>query len=380
MRLFGLRESSRVKLRRLTLALLALAAVALARPALAAPPEPFDTLASLLAARVDGPEKRVLLLGLTDPDGAVTGLERYLTDRLAAALTATGRVSLTDETARQAALAEIHGNLADVIDRKTAQVAGRLAGAAWLLKGTAYVFGEARRTELHLQLVRTETGEYWQVAGPAPLDPAVLRLRQQRVVTPQAAPKRPPLQVEMAVVASRPDGRGGDVDLGVVREGARLRSNDDVKVYFRTNADAYVYLVWVGSQGKASLQFPTRAAGLDNRVRGGELHSAPEANKWIYLDRHAGIETLYLLASHEPLPDLGALLRQAESGGLLADPGGVRQAVEQLFADLQTRGAAGVHDGPTYTVTGKGAAVAAGFSLVRGYAQAVRRLSFHHDP
>lgn len=110
---------------RLMFGLLALAAVTLSSHAAAASPrDPFDTLASLLAARVDGSEKRVLLLGVTDPAGAVTGLERYLADRLGAALSATGRVSLSDEAARNAALAEIRGNLADVIDPKTAQAAG----------------------------------------------------------------------------------------------------------------------------------------------------------------------------------------------------------------------------------------------------------------
>lgn len=180
----------------------------------------------------------------------------------------------------------------------------------WLLKGTAYVLAEARRAELFLQLVLTETGEYWQVSGVMPLDAALLGLRRQAVLMPPEPPKRPSLRLEMTVVASRPDGRGGDVDLGVVREGGRLRSNDDLKVYFRTNADAYVYLVWVDPQGKASLQFPSRAAGVDNRVRGGVVHTAPEANKWYYLDRHPGIETLYLFASYEPLSDLAALLRQ----------------------------------------------------------------------
>jgi hypothetical protein len=184
----------------------------------------------------------------------------------------------------------------------------------------------------------------------------------------------------MTAVASRPDGRGGDVDLGVVRDGDRLRSNDDVKVYFRANADAYVYLVWVDPQGKASLQFPSPAAGVDNRVRGGVVHTAPEANKWYYLDRHLGIETLYLFASYEPLSDLAALLRQAESG-LPGDATGARQEVERLFADLQEKGAAGVRDGPTHRVTGKGSAsVAAGFSVVPGYAHAVQRLRFFHDP
>jgi hypothetical protein len=247
-----------------------------------------------------------------------------------------------------------------------------------LLKGTAYVFAEAGRAELQLQLVRAETGEYWQVAGPVPLEPAVLRLRQQVVSVPAARPRRPPLHLEMAVVASRPDGRGGDIDLGVVREGDRLRSNDDVKVYFRTNTDAHVYLVWVDPQGKATLQFPSGAAGVANRVQRGALHSAPEGNRWYYLDRTPGVETLYLLASYEPIADLAGLLRQAEAGDIAA--AAARHELERLFADLRTRGSAGVRPGPTHAVTGKGAAVSAEFSLVHGYVQAARRLSFHHDP
>jgi hypothetical protein len=142
-----------------------------------------------------------------------------------------------------------------------------------------------------------------------------------------------------------------------------------------------VYLVWIDTEGRASLQFPSRAAGAGNRVRGDALYSAPEGNKWYYLDERPGIETLYLLASYEPLSDLGALLRQAEAAGSQADAGGVRYEVERLFADLQTRGAAGVRPGSTHPVVRKGSAgaVTAEFSVVRGYAQAVQRLSFRHD-
>jgi YD repeat-containing protein len=358
-----------------------LAAPALgAAAASAAPRDGFDGLAERLALRVEAAGARVLLVGVTDPGGAVTGLERYLAGKLAAALTATGRVSLTDDTARQAALAEIRGNLADVIDARTAQAAGRLAGAAWLLKGTAYLLDAGKRAELQLQLVRTETGEYWQVEGGVPLDPALVKLRQQSVTAPVAAPRRPPLNLEMAVIASRRHRSGRDEFLGAVRDGGPLRSNDDLKVHFRTNADAYVYFIWVDTHGKASLQFPSRSAGLDNRVEGGKLYSAPEkASDWYYLDENTGAETLYLVASYEPLADLARLFRQAEAGAL---GGGGPRELDQLFGDLRERGSAGVRGGPTVSVPTKDGthAMSAEFSSVRGYTHAIRRLTFRHDP
>lgn len=343
--------------------------------------DPFAALAAPVASRFAGAGDRVLALGLTTPTGAITGLEQYLSQRLTAALTATGRVSFTDDAARERALGEIHANLADVFDQNTVQAAGRLAGASWLLKGTAYVFEARRRADIMLQLIRTETGEYWQTGGSVALDADVLRLRSLSVVEPRQAPKRPPLSLEMVVVASRPGPGGRDTDLGEVREGDRLRSNDDVKVYFKTSAAAWVYLVWVDTRGRATLQFPAKNAGTDNRVTGGALHWIPSReNYWIPLDNQTGTETLYLVGSHEPLANLDALLRQAETGSF-ADAARAREGIERLFADLETRGVGGVRPGGTERVRGRGAEpVSAEVSVVSGYAQAVRRLSFRHDP
>lgn len=342
----------------------------------------FTDLAERVTARLGGAPARIVFLGIADPSGVVSPLDRYLGDKLAAALVAPGRVTLTDEAARQAALAEIKVNLADVFDRETAQTAGRLTGAAWIVKGVAYVFEASRRAEITLQVVRIETGEYWLSQGEVPLSAAALALRPRETVMPAVAGKRPPLELEIAVIASRPSAQGRARFLGVVREGERLRSNDDVKIHFRTNADAYVYVVWVDTHGKATLQFPSRDAGSDNQVQGGRVHSAPQkASDWYFLDGHTGAETLYLVASYERLTDLTALLRRAEAG-TLREAKEVTMELERLFGDLRERGAAGVRPGATHTVAVKDAASAtsAQFSVVRGYAQAIRRLTFHHDP
>lgn len=347
----------------------------------AQPKDAFDLLADRVAPRLQGTPARLLLLGITDADGAITGLERYLTDKLAAALTSSGRVILTSEAARQAALAEIKANLADVIDTRTAQAAGRIAGAPWILKGTAYRRSTAPLVEIQLQLVRSETAEYWQVGGSVPIDQALLRRRAETVLKPPAAPARPPLRLEMAVVASRRAGRGADQFLGAVRDGDRLRSNDDVKVHFRINADAYVYLIWVDPRGQASLQFPSREAGRDNRVQGGRRYSAPQADTdWYYLDRTPGVETLYLVASYERMSDLEGLLRQVAAAG--GRPAGASDELDRLFDDLRARGVGGVREGPSLSVPTRSAdaAASAEFGVVEGYSQAIRRLRFQHDP
>ena len=344
--------------------------------------DPFRELARRITSRLGPSPGRVAFLGIADRSGAVSGLERYLSDKLAAALTATGQVTLTDEAARRLVLAEIHQNLTDVFDRDMAQSAGRLTGAAWILKGAAYVFETDRRAELALHLIRVETGEYRVEQSDIPVSPATLALRRQEMTKATVLAKRPPLELKMAVVASRPIGNGQARFLGAVRDGDRLRSNDDVKIHFQTNVDAYVYVVWVDPQGKTTLQFPSRDAGADNRVQGGRVHSAPQnEQEWYYLDETTGAETLYLVASYEPLKDLSALLRQAEAGGL-GDSSDARNELDRLFGDLRERGVAGVRPGETQAVAAKGSATSASaqFSVVRGYAEAVRRLTFRHDP
>jgi hypothetical protein len=358
----------------------ALAIILLATEACAQVRGAFDLLVEPVTTQIGAGRARLLLVGISDPEGTITGLERYLAGEVGAALTKTGRVALTDEAARNAALTEIHGNLADVIDPATAQKAGRLVGAAWLLKGTAYVIESPLMANVQLQLLRTETGEYWQFSGRVPLDRSLVQRREQGVVRPTEASRRPPLRLEMLTIASRrlPDGR--DHPLGAVGDGDRLRSNDEIKVLFRTNADAYTYLIWVDTAGKATLQFPSREAGRDNRVTAGNVYSAPQRNDWYYLDGNTGAETLYLVASYERLTDLDALLRRAEAGA--ADGRSVRRELDRMFDDLRDRGAGGVRPGAEVTVPARGSAPerTGRFGAVDGYLQAVRRLQFRHDP
>jgi hypothetical protein len=250
-----------------------------------------------------------------------------------------------------------------------------------LLKARAYTFADARRSEVFLDLIRAETGDALTMFGVVPLDPATLGLRGKDLTPPPAPLRRPPMTLHMVALASRPLGNGRDQDLGSVHDGARLKSNDDLKVHFRTNADAYVYLVWVDTRGKATLQYPTRAAGTDNRVRANVVQTAPEGDRWYYLDRETGVETLYLVASHEPLANLDALLAHAERGALPADTN-VRQEMESLYADLRSRGSAGVRPGPPMDLISRGATSSKmrDTGAVHGYTQAIRRLIFHHDP
>ncbi|HYE91492.1 MAG TPA: DUF4384 domain-containing protein [Terriglobales bacterium] len=340
----------------------------------------FDVLAEQLVPHVEAAPGPLLFVGITDSAGNVSDLEQYLTQRLAAALTGTRRIRLTSETARETALREVKANLADVMDPKTVQAAGNLVGAAWLLKGVAFPRTSSTIVELQVQLVRTQTAEYWQMGTSVGVDSGLLQRRERPLVMKAAAPpSRPPLRLEMAVVASRRSGRGADQFLGQVREGDRLRSNDDLKIHFRTNADAYVYLIWVDTRGEASVQFPSRQAGRDNRVRGGQRYAVPQGDiEWFYLDNATGTETLYLIASYEPLTDLDALARQVERG----QGAGMQQNLDRLFDDLRSRGVGGVREGPQVSVPTKGSAgpAHASFGLAEGYAQAVQRLSFRHDP
>ena len=84
------------------------------------------------------------------------------------------------------------------------------------------------------------------------------------------------------------------------------------------NRPAYVYLVWLDSQGEARPVYPwTKGRWSDRPARQlpvARLSLPDEADKfWTMQCDHAGMETLVLLARETPLPD-GVDLRQLFAG------------------------------------------------------------------
>jgi len=157
-----------------------------------------------------------------------------------------------------------------------------------------------------------------------------------------------------------------DVD---VRDGSVLSSGDLFKIRFSPDRDAYVYVVLYDSAGKASVLFPGTGF-LASRVKGGGVVMIPRgADRWYWLDERTGDETLYFIASVEPLADIEKLLPEMEKAG-----GGRR-----LAEAIRMRGIGGVTTGAVVTVTGKhGRDVKKVSEVVKGTGAAVRVFTIHH--
>jgi hypothetical protein len=117
-----------------------------------------------------------------------------------------------------------------------------------------------------------------------------------------------PLAGAIDVLVLTPGQRGGRL-LSITNPNARpLRPHDQIRVQAELNRPAYVYLVWLDSQGEARPVYPwTKGRWSDRPARQlpvARLSLPDEADKfWTMKCDHAGMETLVLLARETPLPD-----------------------------------------------------------------------------
>jgi len=119
-----------------------------------------------------------------------------------------------------------------------------------------------------------------------------------------------------------------------VKEGASLQSGDGLKIRFQTDKDAYVYVLLLDSRGKGSVLFPSEEIATSNEVQAGKSYLIPPEDLWFYLDEHTGIETIYVLASLHPMPDIEELVSRLESMGR----GKSKGSTDREVASFVTRG------------------------------------------
>jgi len=120
--------------------------------------------------------------------------------------------------------------------------------------------------------------------------------------------------------------------------GATLKTGDQFRINFMTDGDGYVYVINFDSQGKALIIFPHPEAGAGNQVKAGQTYEIPSSPaSWYYLDDAKGQETLYIVASPFPIPNLDSLvsdLKQSRGG----TPSSLKTARLRGSLDALTRG------------------------------------------
>jgi hypothetical protein len=93
-------------------------------------------------------------------------------------------------------------------------------------------------------------------------------------------------------------------------DGSPVFAGDQLKVVFSPSADGFAYAVGRDLDGNVSVLFPKSAFEADSRVRAGDQYEVPDEAGWLTLDEQAGLDTIYLLASYDPLENLEELVRE----------------------------------------------------------------------
>ena len=83
-------------------------------------------------------------------------------------------------------------------------------------------------------------------------------------------------------------------------------TGDQIKLHFTANFDGYVYAMNEAPSGKTTLLFPTEETGTANLVEAGRDYTIPATDGWFRLVGRPGVETIHMIASGRPLPEMDA--------------------------------------------------------------------------
>jgi CHAT domain-containing protein len=195
--------------------------------------------------------------------------------------------------------------------------------------------------------------------------------------TPPAAPVAPaPMTLSMNIIGQRKEPDGSYIEV-LVNEGSVLRSYDNFQVHLQTNRAGHVYVLIYDSQGRASQLFPDPKIAQQGFVAAGNPVVIPAPDLWFWLDEHPGTETIYVLVSEAPMPDIQELLAKMET----VDDSAKQEASQEIKrrVKIMQRGVGGITKGQvvTYRLTG-GKKINKVTEVVSGTGVAVRTVSFRH--
>jgi len=311
--------------------------------------------------------KRIGISEFSAASGNPIKLGPYLSDKLTALLVQGGAVEVIERAKLDVILSEQRFGQTGMVDGKSAQEVGRLLGIQAFIMGSYTVLDKS--IEVTARLVDAGTGKAI-FASPIKIEKiAEIKSLLEPLIPPT------PLQLEASVIVQRKTDRGYDAVL--LKEGETLYTNDNIKVFFRTNQDCYVYVLLFGSSGEASRIFPNQQVNMSNRVEAKKDYYIPPGDDWFWLDDKIGTETIYVIAGYEPLRDIDKLLVEMEQAG--SDKVEASRKVEQSL-NAQTRGIGGVRPGqPVTFVTADGKKIERVSEVVEGKMKAVRKISFQHE-
>ncbi|MEW6109632.1 MAG: CHAT domain-containing protein [Nitrospirota bacterium] len=188
--------------------------------------------------------------------------------------------------------------------------------------------------------------------------------------------KTTPLELSMNIIGQREES-DGTVSEVLIKEGSILHSYDNFQIHFHTNKDAFVYALIYDSSNEAHQLFPDPKIALNNNVKSGTEYSVPTAGQWFWLDENIGTETIYVLASENPLNNIQDLLKKME-GVNANDKKKISEKIKNEIRSLE-RGVGGITEGKSKSFNLKdGKTIQSVTEIVKGTGAVVRAISFRH--
>ena len=215
--------------------------------------------------------------------------------------------------------------------------------------------------------------------GPSQSAIAARQPGTQSTIAPAAIPSPPiaaPLSLSMNIIGQRKEPDGGYTEV-IVREGSVLQSRDHFQVHVETNKRSHVYVLLFDSQSHAAQLFPDPKIEQPGFFDSGRRIAVPDKDLWFWLDENPGSETVYVLASEEPLNDIRGLLskmNEASETERKRLSGEIRQRI-----GIVERGVGGVAKGKTVSYAlSDGRTIQKVTEVVAGSGVVVRAISFEH--
>jgi len=204
-----------------------------------------------------------------------------------------------------------------------------------------------------------------------------LTVSQSGVALPvQALQLNAPLSLSMNVIGQRKELDGSYTEV-IVREGSVLQSRDHFQVHVETNRSSHIYVLLFDSEGSASQLFPDPKIEQPGFVEAGRKIAIPDRDLWFWLDERPGTETVYVVASEQPMTDIRGLLNKMDKASEVERKhlsGEIKQRIK-----IVERGVGGVAKGKTVSYPlSDGRLVQKVTDVVAGSGAVVRAISFEH--
>ena len=116
-----------------------------------------------------------------------------------------------------------------------------------------------------------------------------------------------------------------------LQSGTVVSGGERVRIAFSPSADAFAYVIARDARGRVSVLFPAEYLKGASRVKSGRAYGAPVESGWLTIDPQAGLDTIYVFGSLDPLQNLEELIEEPETP---ANLGARRELVDQTIAGL----------------------------------------------